>query len=191
MGDIAVRLTRARYAVVIHDAEPTTQTRNALRIEGLVALAQALNGPTRAALCSLRAGGNSVGAEAVLTSHTGYPFAVDYSRGYPRYQPGARGIARIGGFRSVLVVGSPLLPEPARAKLSSLPTIAIGPRASQAEFSTSVAIDTGVAGIHEGGIAYRMDEVPLSLRPPLSGPRITADVLASLSQALRAVVRAK
>ena len=60
------RLTSARYAVLVHDAEPTDVPRNPLRAEGLIALAQALNGPTRAALSSLRAGGNRPGAEAVL-----------------------------------------------------------------------------------------------------------------------------
>ena len=189
LRDIAARLTRARYAVLVHDAEPTDEPRNPLRIEGLIALAQALNGPTRAALCSLRAGGNRVGAEAVLTSQTGYPFAVDYSRGYPRYQPERRGLVRLRerGLHSALVVGSAVFSEEDAAALSSVPTVAIGPRASQARFTTSVAIDTGVAGIHESGVAYRMDEVPLELRPPLSGPTTTADVLAALSEALRSV----
>ncbi|HET6837168.1 MAG TPA: hypothetical protein VFH24_03935 [Gemmatimonadales bacterium] len=185
--DIAGRLTRARYVVVVHDAEPTSQPRSSLRVEGLVALAQTLNGPTRAALCSLRAGGNRVGVETVLTSHTGYPFAVEYSRGYPRYQPQMRGIARLqnGALGAALVVGSPLFAKSAGGTLSSVPTVVIGPRASEVGFTTRVAIDTGVAGIHEGGVAYRMDEVPLELRPPLKGPRSTADVLAGLSQSLR------
>jgi formylmethanofuran dehydrogenase subunit B len=185
--EIAERLTRARYAVLVHDAESTSEPRNPLRVEGLIALTQALNGPTRAALCSLRAGGNQVGAEAVLTSHTGFPFAVDYSRGYPRYQPERRGIARLqsGALQSALVLGSPQLAEAARRALSSISTVAIGPRASEAAFTTRVAVDTGTAGIHEGGSVYRMDEVPLGLRPPLSGPPATADVLAALEEALR------
>ncbi len=64
--------------------------------------------------------------------------------------------------------------------------IAIGPRASEAPFPVRVAIDTGVAGIHEGGTAYRMDEVPLPLRPPLAGARSAADTLAALLGAIRA-----
>jgi formylmethanofuran dehydrogenase subunit B len=48
-----------------------------------------------------------------------------------------------------------------------------------------VAIDTGVAGIHEGGTGYRMDDVPLSLRPPLSGTRATVEVLEALRRAMR------
>jgi formylmethanofuran dehydrogenase subunit B len=105
---LATRLTQARYAVLVHDAEPGSEPgRDPLRAEGLIALAQALNGPTRAALSSLRAGGNRSGAEAVLTWQTGYPLAVDFARGHPRYAPhdgaGAR-LAR-GDADAVLVVG--------------------------------------------------------------------------------------
>ena len=190
--ELAGRLARARYAVVVHDAEPTAEPRNPLRAEALVALTQALNGPTRAALCSLRAGGNRVGAEAVLTSQTGYPFAVDYSRGYPRYRPGERALSRSAGgaFRAALVVGR--FPDGGGATAPPDGNIiAIGPRASEASFKTSVAIDTGVAGIHEGGTAYRMDEVPLMLRPPLDGPRTATQVLLALHEALRAELQGR
>ena len=50
-----------------------------------------------------------------------------------------------------------------------------GPGASAALFTPGVAIDTGTAGIHDSGTAFRMDDVPLPLRaalhavaPPLS-----------------------
>jgi formylmethanofuran dehydrogenase subunit B len=184
--EISGHLAVARYAVVVHDGEPTAEQRNPLRFEALVGLTQALNGPTRAALCSLRAGGNQVGAEAALTWQTGYPFAVDYHRGYPRYLPGDRGMLRLlrQTYRSALVAGSPPVDDPLRNALSTISSVAIGPRASAATFAPRVAIDTGVAGIHEGGIAYRMDEVPLRLRPVLDPPRSTADVLTTLYRSL-------
>jgi formylmethanofuran dehydrogenase subunit B len=52
-----------------------------------------------------------------------------------------------------------------------------------------VAIDTGVAGIHEDGTGYRMDEVPLSLRSPLEGPRSAAETLIALAEGVRAALR--
>src|SRR5256885_4537404 len=61
----------------------------------------------------------------------------------------------------------------------------IGPRASAAPFPAAVAIDTGVAGIHEGGLAFRMDDVPLPLRPVLAGPRAAAATMHALREALR------
>ena len=45
--------------------------------------------------------------------------------------------------------------------------------------------DTGVAGIHEGGTAYRMDDMPLQLRPPLEAGRSVVAVLADLLAAVR------
>jgi formylmethanofuran dehydrogenase subunit B len=185
--EVAARLARARYAVLVHDAEPTAERRSPLRVEGLIGLTQALNQPTRAALSSLRAGGNRPGAEAVLTWQTGYPFAVEYSRGYPRYTPGERGLDRLAGgaFHAVLLVGSPVVEDSARIASSEITSLAIGPRASQAASRPRIAIDTGVAGIHESGTAYRMDEVPLPLRPPLSGPRSTVDTLRALTDAIR------
>jgi formylmethanofuran dehydrogenase subunit B len=185
---IAGRLAKARYAVLVHDAEPGDEPRNPLRVEALIALTQALNGPTRAALISLRAGGNRVGAETVLTWQTGYPFSVDYSRGHPYYDPAGRGLERLGSdrFRAALVVGSPALDGSLTGTLARMSTVAIGPRASQTPFTPRVTIDTGVAGIHEAGTAYRVDEVPLQLRPPLAAQRSATEVLGALIGAVRA-----
>jgi formylmethanofuran dehydrogenase subunit B len=186
----ATRLTTAAYAVLVHDGEPGEEAgRDAYRAEGLIALTQALNGRTRAALSTLRAGGNRSGAEAALTWQTGYPMAVSFRGGYPQYLPASRGLTDLGagGAGAVLVAGSVAAFADALAGAGSRsPVIAIGPRASEAPFPVRVAIDTGVAGIHEGGTAYRMDEVPLPLRPPLGGARSAADTLAALLGAVRA-----
>ena len=72
------------------------------------------------------------------------------------------------------------------AALGSVQVAAIGPRVSEASPGCQIAIDTGVAGIHEEGTAYRMDDIPLPLRPALSGPPSAREVL----QALRARVLA-
>ncbi|MGH7498383.1 MAG: hypothetical protein ACREL3_05980 [Gemmatimonadales bacterium] len=179
-------LKGARYAVLVHGGEPGSQPVSPLRVEGLIALTQALNGPTRAALVSLRAGGNRSGAEAALTWQTGYPMAVDFSAGFPRYTPESRGLDIVEEATAVLVAGSAAeLSGGVATALGRVPTIVIGPRASQAPFATRVAIDTGIAGIHEGGIGYRMDEVPLPLRPPLPGGRAAAETLEALLAVLR------
>src|SRR6266567_3229745 len=77
----------------------------------------------------------------------------------------AAAVLAAGEIDAALVVGSPAsVPEPLVGALTRLPSIAIGPRASAASFEPAVAVDTGVAGIHEGGTAFRMDDVPLPLR---------------------------
>jgi formylmethanofuran dehydrogenase subunit B len=91
----------------------------------------------------------------------------------------------------VLLAGAPPLDGSPPNSFSGASVITIGPRASQASFPTRVAIDTGVAGIHESGIAYRMDEVALPLRPPLPGPRSAAETLTRLAAAIRAQLERK
>jgi formylmethanofuran dehydrogenase subunit B len=139
-----------------------------------VTLSQALNGPTRCALSTLRAGGNRSGADAVLTSQTGFPLAVDFSRGYPRYEPYeatahvrlARGEADV-----VCVLGAAdQIPPAVSAALGTNRCIVIGPRASVSPLaSAAVVIDTGIPGIHSAGTALRMDDVPLPLARALDG----------------------
>ena len=170
--DLARRMMQGRYVAIVADAEPGPASADPDRSEALVTLAQALNGPTRCALSTLRAGGNRSGADAVFTWQTGFPFAVDFAPGHPTYRPHAAAGTLLGAGEvdAVLVIGSPgSLPDEVAKGLASVSTIVIGPRASAATFQPAVAIDTGVAGIHEGGTAFRMDDVPLPLRPPLGG----------------------
>src|SRR5256885_13327395 len=95
--ELARRMTGARYVVIVADGEPGLTPADPARAEALVTLAQALNGPTRCALSTLRGGGNRSGADAVLTWQTGFPFAVDFARGYPSYQPQAGAATLLGG----------------------------------------------------------------------------------------------
>ncbi len=186
-ADLARQMTQARYVALIHDSEPDNDAGDAQRAEGLVGLAQALNGPTRCALSSLRGGGNRSGADAATVWQTGFPFAVDFGGGAPRYRPEQPASAAIPGLASILIVGSPhKLPDRMQRGLAGRRVAVIGPRASEAPFPTEVVIDTGVAGIHEAGIAYRMDEVPLPLPQVLTGPAGTATTLRAVAEALAA-----
>jgi len=186
--DLARRMTAARYVAIIADGEPDPAPPDPARAEALVTLAQALNGPTRCALSTLRAGGNRSGADAVLTWQTGFPFAVDFARGYPSYGPQAGAAALLGGgeLDVALIIGTPAtLPTPVAAGLARVQSVVIGPRASAATFQPAVTVDTGLAGIHEGGTAFRMDDVPLPLRPALDAPHGALVTVRALRERLR------
>jgi formylmethanofuran dehydrogenase subunit B len=169
---LARRMVTAKYLAVVVDGEQLPG-QDAWRAEGLSRLTEVLNGPTRCALITLRGGGNRSGADAALTSQTGYPMAVDFSRGVPLYRPDDDAATRLarGDIDVALVVGSPhTVPESVRDGLAGTMCITVGPRASESPFPTACAIDTGVAGIHERGTAIRMDGIPLPLRPALEHP---------------------
>jgi formylmethanofuran dehydrogenase subunit B len=176
-------LVASRYLVFVADAEPQ-ERRDAGRAAALIALTQALNGPTRCALSLLRAGGNRSGADACLTSQTGYPTAVDFSRGYPRYRPFDATLARIGraDADAVLVVGAAsLIPPDVAVAIARLPHAVIGPRASDSRLSAGhAAVDTGIAGIHDAGLALRMDDVPLPVGKCLDGPPDTLSIVRAI-----------
>jgi len=186
---LAPTLAAGRYVALVADGEPPPATPDARRAAALIGLADALNGPTRCALMILRAGGNRSGADWVLTAQTGYPMAVDFARGFPRYRPHdgtASARLRHGRADVVAVVGAvAALPAESTAAIARCRSIAVGPRASESPLAGGeVAIDTAVAGIHEPGTALRMDEVPLPLRPVLAGPPPAADVVRALRAAI-------
>ncbi len=188
VSELASRLTRASYAVVVTDVESPPETPNG-RMDSLIALTQSLNATTRCSLCTLRAGGNRNGHDTALTWQTGFPMAVDFSRGAPRYHPEDAALPRLtrGAFDAALIVGtSASLPAPILAALDGVRTILVGPRASESSLDAGIRVDTGVAGIHESGIAFRTDDLPLPLRALLPTPRDTASVLKALGTAIAA-----
>lgn len=182
--DLGRRLTAARYAVIVTDGESAVEARDG-RSAALIALVQALNGQTRAALLTLRAGGNRSGADAVMTAQTGYPAAVDFGAGSPRYRPHDGGaVARLtrGEVDAALILGEiARIPAHLRALLAHVPSVVVGPRASAAAWvGAHVAVDTGIAGIHDAGTALRMDDVPLPLRRVVDGLPETAATIRAL-----------
>lgn len=188
---LAWRLAACRYGVIFHDADPPPERRDPLRALALGALVGDANERARVRLIGIRMPGNPVGAEAVLTWQTGFPCAVHFGRGYPRYGPGEfTGAALLtqGGADAVLLVGvNPdrhLTPEE-RERLGEIPTIVIGP-AARAE-GARVAVVT--APLEETpGCVYRMDGVPLQRRGE-TAQLTDAAVLADLAAAVRARVQ--
>ena len=190
LPELAARLMAARYVAIVAGGEDGDPSRPSQRAEGLVALAQALNTPARAALFTLRGGDNQNGVESLLTWQTGYPFAVEFRSGVPVYHADRRALGDAGSVDSALLVGDwRAIPSASLNAIASLPKVIVGPSASEAPGTTRVSIDTGRAGIHEGGTAYRLDDIPLPLAAALDGPRTAAMVLGALEEAVSRSLR--
>jgi formylmethanofuran dehydrogenase subunit B len=190
---LASALIAARYVLVVADAEPepgvAAQPADHVRMSALIAFVQALNGPARAALSLLRGGGNRSGIDAVFTSQTGYPAAVDFSRGAPRYRPfdgRALQLASRSEVDAAIVVGYlDAVPADVAAFVRTVPAVVIGPDASAMTLGQRcVAIDTGLAGVHDAGTVLRMDDVPLPARAVVPGPPAAAGVVKALREAV-------
>ena len=183
--ELGTALLSARYVALVYDAEADDRApRSELRFEALVSLSQALNERTRCGAVGMRAGGNRSGADSVLVAQTGYPCAIDFSRGYPRYDPHTRSTRDAD---PALIVGDlSTIPDGVVRELADRSRIVVGPHASASPLGSKIiAIDTGADGIHAPGTAIRTDEVPLPLRASLPGPRSTREVLGAITAAIR------
>jgi formylmethanofuran dehydrogenase subunit B len=110
------------------------------------------------------------GADSVLAWQTGYPFGVNLSRGYPRYNPGeftAPEMLARGEPDVCLLVGSETaadFPPAALEHLRRIPVVALDSANVAPPVPATVRFTTAVYGVHRPGTAYRMDEVPVPLR---------------------------
>jgi formylmethanofuran dehydrogenase subunit B len=119
---------------------------------------------------------NVTGANIVATWQTGYPFAVDLSRGYPRYNPGETSVVDIlirgENDASLVIASDPVahFPKDSIKNLVKNPLIVIDSETSATSLMADVAFPSAVAGIEVEGTAYRMDKVPIPLKKVVKPP---------------------
>ena len=168
--ELAQRLRACRFGVMFFGKGLSQTPGRHHNVEALYSLVVDLNAHTRFYAKPMGAPGNVSGADNVVTWSTGYPFAVNLARGYPRFGPGeftaqevlARGEADL----ALIVARDPLGLFPsaeAREQLARIPYISIGPVPTAAP----LCFVTATPGIHAGGTVYRMDDVALPLRAVL------------------------
>lgn len=188
---LAERLAGCRFGAVFFGLGLTRHAVPHATIEALLQLITDLHRHTRFVIRRMRVPGDVAGADSVLCWQTGFPFSVNLSRGYPRYNPGeftAGCLLERGEVDAVVLVGSAgieLLSEQARAHLSRVPTILLDSPQQLPDVSAEVQFTTAVHGLHRTGTAYRMDEVPIPLRSVLSSSLPSdAEILGQITQRL-------
>jgi formylmethanofuran dehydrogenase subunit B len=183
------RMTAARYGVIFYGTGGANGRRGSLIARGIHSLTRELNATTRFVCLPLAScDGRDTGARNVLTWTTGYPGAVSLSRGDPRYGPGEFGpgeILRKGEADAALIVAdSPRSSEMA----TGIPRIVLTSDGSEPCAGPAVVFRTSVLGLHTTGTVYRMDGVPLPLRPVLTSPFPSAEeVLRAIERCVRSL----
>jgi formylmethanofuran dehydrogenase subunit B len=174
--DLAARMKRAKFGVMFFGGGLAMTRGKHLNTEALLALVRDLNAFTRFVAKSMRGEGNVTGADNVLAWRTGFAFGVNLARGYPRFNPGeytANEVLKRKEADAALIVQCDATEElggAAQRHLQTIPRIVIESRPSAMGENAAVTFHTATAGIHFGGTVYRMDEIPLPLRPSISSP---------------------
>ena len=170
------RMKQAKYGVILFGMGLTMTRGKHLNSYALLALARDMNAHTRFVCKPMRGHGNVTGADNVVTWRTGYPFAVNLARGYPRFNPGeyttADTLARGEADAALIVASDPMsnFSQAAREHLARIPSIVLDPKDTPTTRAATVVFHTATYGINTAGTVYRMDDVPIPLRPAFDSP---------------------
>ncbi len=180
--ELAEKMVNCRYGVIFFGLGLTMSRGKHYNVMAALSLVRDLNKKTRFVIIPMRGHYNVKGAGVVLGWQTGYPFAVDFSRGYPRYGPGefsAVNLLANGEVDAALILAADPaanFPVSASKHLARIPTVVIDPKISMTSLIADVVIPSAVSGIEAEGTAYRMDGVPIRLRKIIDPePGVLAD----------------
>lgn len=163
------KMKNSDFGVIFFGLGLTLSSGTHVNIEGALDLVRELNEYTKFAINPMRGHFNVTGANAVMSWTTGYPFGVNFSRGYPVYGPGEYTaidvLAREESDSALIIASDPGAHFPASASgyLEDIPTILIDPKKNATTPFADVVIPSATVGIDCRGTAYRMDKVPLEL----------------------------
>src|SRR3990170_3723141 len=197
LEDLADLLAGCEFGVLFFGVGLTMSEGKLRNIEAGISLVRDLNQFTKFVIMPMRGHYNVTGANIVSTWQTGYPFAVDMSRGYPRYNPGETSVVDIlsrgESDAAVIVASDPVahFPKEAVKNLVEKPLIVIDPEMNATSLLADILFPCAIAGIEAEGTAYRMDRVPLPLKKVVKPPRAFLSDGEILTKILREVRRIK
>ena len=174
--DLVERMKRARFGCVFFGMGLSMTRGKHMNSAALLTLTAEMNAFTKFVAMPMRGHGNVTGADVIMRWQTGYPFGITFNRGYPRYNPGEFSTIDVlvrGDTDAAFIIGADpgaTMPQPAIDHLARIPTIVLDPHVTHTSKLARVHITTAPAGIAAPGTAYRMDEVPLPLKPALHSP---------------------
>ncbi len=197
--EVAKEMMNCQYGVLFFGQGLTMTPGKAWNIDNAISLTRDLNRHTKFSLMPMRGHFNVTGANQVFNWQTGYPYAVDFSRGYPRYNPGetaANDVLLRGEADAALTVASDPVshfPQKSIEHFARIPSIAIEPHWTPTTELADVVIPSAFVGIEVEGSTYRMDAVPIRTRKvidPPAGILSDEEILKRLLERVRAKRRA-
>jgi formylmethanofuran dehydrogenase subunit B len=176
LEDLAKQMKAARFGIIFFGMGLSMTRGKHMNSAAVLQLAAEMNAFTKFVAMPMRGHGNVTGSDMVLRWTTGYPFGVHLGRGYPRFNPGEFSTVDLlvrGDVDAALILGADpgaTMPQPGIDHLAKIPTIVLDPKVTHTSRLSRVHITTAATGVSAPGTVYRMDEVPLPLRPALNSP---------------------
>lgn len=192
LKELVDRMKAAKFGAILFGMGLTMTRGKHINSEAVLVLARDLNRYTRWVAKPMRGHGNVTGADNVVSWSTGYPFGVHMGRGYPRFNPGEFTTSDLLGRgeadAAMIIASDPMsnFSQPAREHLKKIPSIVLDPKLSESAKYATVAFTTATYGINTPGTVYRMDDVPIPLRPAFDSPyKSDYEVLKEIEKRIR------
>lgn len=166
---LAALMKECHYGAVFFGIGLTQSRGKDRNIEQLLSFVAELNQFTRFHALANRGHGNVNGSNQTLAWQTGYPMAVNFSRGYPRFNPGEFSVVDMlmrKDIDAALIVATDPgahLPQAAVRHLQSIPTIFLEPHENTTTSWANVVIPVAPVGVGAAGTYYRLDNIALRL----------------------------
>jgi len=176
LEDLAKQMKAARFGIIFFGMGLSMTRGKHMNSAAVLQLAAEMNAFTKFVAMPMRGHGNVTGSDMVLRWTTGYPFGINLCRGYPRFNPGEYSTVDLlvrGDVDAALILGADpgaTMPQPGIDHLARIPTIVLDPKVTHTSRLARVHITTAATGVSAPGTVYRMDEIPLPLRPALKSP---------------------
>ncbi len=183
LEDLVERMKNCQFGVFFFGMGLTMTRGRHYNAGALLALASDLNEFTHFVTKPLRGHGNVTGADHVVSWQTGYPFGVNFNRGYPRFNPGEFTtvdlLSRGDADAAMIIASDPAsnFPRKAIEHMKTIPLITFDPKPTYTSQLARVAFTTATYGINVKGTVYRMDDVPITTRPAFESPFASDETL--------------
>ncbi len=198
LEDLVDKMKNCRYGVLFFGMGLTMTRGRHFNSGAIMALTTDLNEFTHFVTKPVRGHGNVTGADNVLSWQTGYPFGVNFNRGYPRFNPGefttVDTLSRGDADAAMFIASDPAsnFPKVAIEHMKKIPVISLDTKQTETSNLAHVAFATSTYGINTGGTVYRMDDVPITMRPAFDSPYPDdEEILTAIKKRVRELVWAK
>ena len=176
LQELVDAMINCQFGVIFFGMGLTQSAGKFRNVEVAISLVRDLNMRTKFVIIPMRGHFNVTGANTVFAWQSGYPYAVDFSLGYPRYNPGETTVVDIllrkESDAALVIASDPAsnFPRKAVEHLVTTPLIVIDPHMNVTALVGDVVLPSAIVGIEKAGTAYRMDHVPLPLKKVVDPP---------------------
>lgn len=139
-------------------------------------LVKELNSHTKFVIGALRGHCNVAGFNQIASYLYGFPFGLDFARGYPRYNPGeytAVDVLRDHDVDSAFILSADLVshfPAACSEYLAKIPVACIDIAPCPTTMLSDVVLPGVIDAMESDGTFYRLDDVPIYFQPFTSSP---------------------